>query len=128
MARFTDKSVAALRPKAERYECWEGGGFGIRVSPRGSKAFVWVCHFDGRPRRMTFGAYPAMGLADAHLGVAEARKLLERGINPGALEVGKRKADRAAETVEELAEVYLKKWSRPRKRSAAEDGTRCGRT
>jgi Arm DNA-binding domain len=40
----------------ERFEKWEGGGFGIRVSPRGGKAWIWVYHFDGRPRRMTLGA------------------------------------------------------------------------
>ena len=62
--RFTDKFIAALRPKDERYERWEGGGFGIRVSPRG-KAWVWVYRYEGRPRRMTLGSYPAMGLSDA---------------------------------------------------------------
>jgi integrase len=35
--------------------------------------------------------------------------------------VHQRKAERVAETVEELAEAYLEKWARPRKRSAAED-------
>ena len=64
MAGFTDKSISALRPKAERYERWEGGGFGIRVSPSGGKAWIWVYHFECRPRRMTLGSYPAMGLAD----------------------------------------------------------------
>jgi Arm DNA-binding domain/Phage integrase family len=121
MGRFTDKFIAALRPTAERFEKWEGGGFGIRVSPRGGKAWIWVYHFDGRPRRMTFGAYPAVGLADARVKVGEARKLLERGVDPGDREVQQRKADRGAETLEELAEVYLEKWARPRKRSAAED-------
>jgi integrase len=121
MARFTDRSIAALRPKAERYEVWEGGGFGLRVSPRGAKAWIWVYHFAGRPRRMTFGAYPALGLADARIKLADARKLLQRGIDPGDREVQARKAERAAETLAELAEAYLDKWARPRKRSAAED-------
>jgi integrase len=121
MARFTDKAIAALRPKAARYEIWEGGGFGIRISPRGAKAWVWVYHFAGRPRRMTLGTYPAMGLADARIKLADARKLLERGIDPGDREVEARKAERAAETVAELVEAYLEKWVRPRKRSAAED-------
>ena len=136
MARFTDKFISALRPKAERYERWEGGGFGIRVSPRGGKAWIWVYHFDGRPRRMTLGPYvtkddgaapgePAdkkgIGLADARLKLAQARKLLERGIDPGDREVQTRKAERTAETLAELAEAYLEKWARPRKRSAAED-------
>jgi integrase len=121
MARFTDKQIAALRPKSERYEVWEGGGFGMRVSPRGAKAWIWVYHFAGRPRRMTIGTYPAMGLADARIKLADARKLLERGTDPGDREVQARKAERAAETVSELAEAYLDKWARPRKRSAAED-------
>ncbi|MGH7115954.1 MAG: Arm DNA-binding domain-containing protein, partial [Stellaceae bacterium] len=63
--RFTDKSIQALKPKAVRFEVWEGGGFGVRVSPRGGKSWVFVYHFAGRPRRMTLGEYPAMGLADA---------------------------------------------------------------
>jgi integrase len=121
MARFTDKGVAALRPMAERYETWEGGGFGIRVSPRGKKAWIWVYHFAGRPRRMTLGSYPAMGLADARLKLAAARKLLEHGIDPGDREVESRRAERSAETVGDLVEAYLEKWARPRKRSAAED-------
>jgi integrase len=118
--KFTDKFIAALRPKAERYERWEGGGFGIRVSPRG-KAWVWLYRYKGLPRRMTLGSYPAMGLADARIKLAEARKLLESGTDPGDMEVQQRKAERVAETVEELAEAYLEKWARPRKRSAAED-------
>lgn len=53
--------------------------------------------------------------------LAEATKLLERGIDPGQREVQEKKAERTAETVAELAEAYLDKWARPRKRSAAED-------
>jgi len=121
MARFTDKSIAALRPTTERYEVWEGGGFGVRVSPRGIKSWVWVYHFNGRPRRMTFGTYPAFGLADARIKLADSRKLLEQGVDPGEREVQSHKTDRAAETVAELTEAYLDKWARPRKRSAAED-------
>jgi integrase len=121
MARFTDKFIAALRPMAERFEKWEGGGFGIRISPRGGKAWIWVYHFDGRPRRMTLGSYPVMGLADARIKLSEARKLLERGIDPGDREVQRKRAERVAETVAELAEAYLEKWARPRKRSAVED-------
>ena len=119
--RFTDKAIAALKPKARRYEVWEGGGFGLRVTPRGIKSWVWVYHFQGRPRRLTLGTYSAMGLADARIELAKARKLLSKGLDPAPAKVAQRKAERAAETVAELAEDYLEKWARPRKRSAAED-------
>jgi integrase len=122
MAKFTDRFIDALKPKAARYEVWEGRGFGMRVSPRGVKAWVWLYHFDGRPRRMTLGTYPELRLADAHVKLADARKLLTKGVDPGAKAVAENKAERIAETVAELAEAYLDKWARPRKRSADEDG------
>ena len=65
--RFTDKGIAALKSKAERYEVWESNrtGLGGRVSPAGRKSWIYMYRFDGRPRRMTLGSYPAMGLANA---------------------------------------------------------------
>lgn len=121
--RFTDRWISALKPKSQRYEVWEPGrtGLGVRVSPHGRKSWVYMYRHDGRPRRMTLGSYPAMGLADARLEHAKARKKLERGIDPGTELVGERRADRAAQTVDDLADEYLMKWARPHKRSAAED-------
>ena len=121
MARFTDRYVASLKAQPERYTRWEGGGFGIRVTPRGVKSWVLVYHFQGRSRFLTLGSYPQMGVADAHIAVAAARKLLARDVDPGAVEVAARKTERDAVTVAELVEEYLAKWARPRKRSAAED-------
>ena len=121
--RFTDRGVAALRPRPERFEVWEEGrtGFGLRVSPRGRKTWIWLYRFRGRPRRLCFGTYPELTLADARVRLAEAKKALEAGDDPGLLVAAEREVSRKAETVEELVELYLEKWARPRKRSARED-------
>jgi len=119
--RLTDKAVAALKPKPARYEVWEGYGFGVRVTPRGAKSWVLVYRFQGRPRRLTIGTYPAIGLADARIKSNQARKLVELGKDPGAEIVVERRAEREADTVAELVDDYLAKWARPRKRSAGED-------
>ncbi len=120
--RFTDKGIAALKPKAERYEAWEDGrtGFGVRVSPAGRKSWVFMYRFEGTPRRMTFGTYPQRGLADARVDLAIAKQRLQAGVDPGAELTTKRTADREAPSVNELIEEYLEKWERPTKRTASE--------
>src|SRR5438477_6465436 len=123
MARLTDRSIEALRPKATRYEVWDEArkGFGLRVTPRGVKSFVWVYHFENRPRRLTFGTYPRLSLAGAGVKLAEAKNLLAKGIDPGSSAVAERHAERHAETVEDLVSSYLERYARVRKRSASED-------
>ncbi|MEM2890711.1 MAG: tyrosine-type recombinase/integrase [Candidatus Hadarchaeum sp.] len=119
--KFTDKKILNLKPKPQRYEIWEGNGFGLRVSPKGKKSFVYMYRFEGKPRRLTLGTYPAMTLADAYKALAEAKKKLEKGIDPGADTVTERQEERRAPTVAALIEEYLEKWAKPRKRSWRED-------
>jgi integrase len=119
--KFTDKKIQNLKPKAQRYEEWEGNGFGVRVTPRGVKSFVYLYRFEGKPRRLTLGTYPTMTLAEAHQAHGEAMKKLEQGIDPGAEAVAERAEDRQAPTVAVLADEYLEKWAKPRKRSWRED-------
>jgi integrase len=121
MTRFTDRYVAGLKAQPERYTRWEGGGFGIRVTPRAVKSWVLAYHFQGRSRFLTFGTYPQMGVADAHIALAAARKLLAQEVDPGAVKIAAHRDERDAVTVAVLVEEYLAKWARPRKRSAAED-------
>ena len=121
--RMTDRSIKALKPKAERYEAWEDSrtGLGLRISPAGRKSWLYMYRFQGKARRMTLGTYPAVGLADARIKHANAKGMLAKKQDPGTVLVAERKAERQAETVAELVEEYLEKWARPRKRSAAED-------
>ena len=125
--RMTDIGISRLKPKAKRYEVWEDGrtGFGVRVSVSGRKTFVYMYWRDGKARRMTLGVYGngpgQLSLADAHVKYAEAKKARAEGRDPGSETVETHQAEREAETVADLVELYLEKWARPRKRSAAED-------
>lgn len=118
--RFTDKQIKALKARGARYAVWEGGGFGVRVTPRGMKSWIWLYRYHGKPRRMTLGTYPSMGLRDARVVLATAQKDLERGEDPGATAVKQRSAERLAETVSELIDQYLKRHA-SKKRSGDED-------
>ena len=102
--RITDRGIAALKPKAERYEVWEDGrtGFGIRVSPAGRKSWMFMYRFGGKARRMGLGTYPAVSLASARVKFANAKALLEKDVDPGARQVERKRAERTAETVADL--------------------------
>jgi integrase len=121
--RFTDRSIAALKAKAERYEVWEDGrtGLGVRVSTVGRKSWIFMYRFNGKPRRMTLGVYPAKTLANARVHHATAKEMRDQGVDPGVVHVEKHQADRQAPTVAGLAEEYLEKHARRKKRSAPAD-------
>ena len=99
--RFTDKFIAALSPASDRYEKWEGGGFGIRVSPRGAKAWVWVYHYQGRPRRMTFKDRHALEMLPARIAAlqAELARLNEVLSDPGLYARDPRRFAKLTETL-----------------------------
>lgn len=119
--KLTDMLLRNLKPQAQRYLVWADHGLGVRVSPKGRKSFVYMYRHEGKARFLTLGEYPRMTLADAHRAHAEARKKVEQGLDPGAEAVTERAEDRQAPTVAVLADEYLEKWAKPRKRSWAVD-------
>jgi integrase len=71
---------------------------------------------------MTFGTYPKLSLTNARARQAKAREMLEEeGKDPGALLVKSKRTNREAPTVNELADEYIEKWAKPRKRSWKSD-------
>lgn len=119
--RFTDNGIKALKPKAERYEVWESGrtGFGVRVSPKGRKTWIYMYRFGGKARRLTLGAYPALPLSKARIKVAAAKDALDHGNDPGAAALAEKRAEREAATVSDLIKEYLER-SAKEKRSYGE--------
>lgn len=121
--QFTEKQIQALKPKAQRYDIREksGDGFAIRVSEAGEKSWIFFYTFEGKKRRMTFGRYPEMTLAQARNEHRKALTTLVNGKDPGRTKQTEKLAARVAVTVEDLIEEYLEKWAKPRKRSWQED-------
>src|SRR5271163_4702392 len=97
--KFTDRSIQSLKPQAKRYITWEdnGKGFGIRVSPKGRKSFIYMYRFQGLARMMTLGDYPKMQLSEANLAHSQAADDLKHGKDPGANIVVGRIREREAE-------------------------------
>lgn len=115
------RAVAALKPKASRYEAIDPKvpGLRLRVTPEGRKtwALLYRRAADGKRRRFTIGTYPEVTLADARAAAHDLKKAVASGADPA----GDKKAERRADTVELLAIAYINRHARPHKRSWERD-------
>jgi integrase len=81
---LTHTEVSKAKPKAKIYDLSDGDGLQLRVKPSGSK--IWQLSYS-RPytkkrTSISFGAFPAISLAEARNMRKEARALLARNIDP----------------------------------------------
>ncbi len=95
-------------------------GFGVRVYPGGAKAYVLSYRTNGRKRLMTIGACSSMALAEARKRAKKHLVAVEDGGDP--LDVKQQIAK--AGTVAELADAYLSRYAKPKKRSWRDDERR----
>lgn len=121
--QFTDKLIKSLKPRPERYDFREGNGSGfmVRIFPSGQLSWGFVYHFEGKKRRMTFGSYPDLSLADARKMHANAVNILAKGKDPAQLKQSAALEARISQTVNDLINEYMVKWAKARKRSWHED-------
>ncbi len=115
--KFTDRQVLNLKPRAERYEVWETRGLGLRISPAGVKSWVFMYRFKGKLRRATLGKYPTVSVGRAHTLHSLALEQIEKGVDPGKVQVQARRTELNAPTVSDLAEQFVEKHSKAKKRS-----------
>ena len=120
---FTDKSIRHLKAASKRRVVWANGldGLGLRISPKGTKSFVYKYDHEGQDRWITFGRYPKLKLTEALALYAEAHAKAQAGDDPAEKAVEANAADRKAITVRQLAEAYIEKHAKPKKRSWATD-------
>jgi integrase len=123
MPRLNDTTVRGLRmPQGQdRSEVWfDEKGLGIRLSKTGRKSWIYVYHYQERSRRITFGTYPTIGVADVRALHATAMHNLENGIDPGNAVQVLRAQTRSAPTVLELSTEYMVRHA-SMKKSGGED-------
>ncbi len=106
--KLSDPAVKKAKPEAKPYKMADGGGMYLEVMPTGSKYWRLKYRFGGKEKRLAFGVYPDVSLAQARDRRYEARKLLASGIDPGAL----KQAQKAADVLlnENSFEVVAREW------------------
>jgi integrase len=118
--RFTARTLEALKPTASsQVDYFDASlpGFHIRISPRGRKAFGVMYRYAGRVRRMTFGTFPPLTLADARERAKEELRKAAKGEDPATQKAEDRKSD----CFEALAADYLERYAKLKKKSWKED-------
>lgn len=113
---LTTKSVEAVKPEQNRREIPDPAlaGLYLVVQPSGAKSWALRYRFAGRPKKLTLGKWPIMGVADARAAASEAIETLEHGNDPSA---AKKKAKAARieaqlserDKVKTLLEQYAKR-------------------
>jgi len=90
----------------------DGGGLYLQISRSGTKSWIFRFAMEGREREMGLGPLHTIGLSDARLLAAEARKLKLKGQDPIEARKAERQAkrldDARAMTFKQAAAAYIK--------------------
>lgn len=110
MPRLNDPAVKAIKPHPSKVvRVWDGDGLHIECRPTGSKLWIFKFSIGNRPRRMSFGTYPAVSLKEARQRRDDARRLLRDGIDPQRERVRQKRLQVLAlgTTVQSVAEEWF---------------------
>lgn len=114
---LSEMAVRNAKPKERDYKLADSEGLYLFVTRSGHRSWRFKYRFADKERRLVFGSYPELTLAQARDRKAEARRLLRDGRDPG-LEAKKqalRNAVAAANTFEVMARAWFalqeKRWT-----------------
>jgi integrase len=80
--KLNARQVDAAKPREKAYKLADGAGLYLEVVPSGSRYWRMKYRFNGKEKRMAFGVYPAVSLAQARALRDEAKKKLAECIDP----------------------------------------------
>lgn len=115
------KYIDSLTPDATRKEIPDGGLPGLYLVIQPSGAMSWAVRYrhDGKPRKLTIGAYPAFSLAEARKSASAALRAVSEGRDP--IEEKKQAASERAETsndVDKVLDTFLTRYVKPNNRAS----------
>jgi integrase len=108
--RFSEASIAALPIDGHDRIVFEARteGFGVRVTPAGTKIFIAQARVGGRPRRIAVGRHPDVSVATARADARVVLEALRAGRDPKAEQAARaRELEAGQMTVAALAMRWL---------------------
>lgn len=105
---LTAAEVKNARPGEKDYKLGDAGGLYLLVTAKGSKSWRLKYRFNGKERRLTFGLWPEVSLAEARERRDDARRLLRENKDPGLEE--RRRAAAAIAAAGATFETIARAW------------------
>ncbi|WP_449256925.1 tyrosine-type recombinase/integrase [Bosea sp. (in: a-proteobacteria)] len=81
---LTDTAIRNAKPSGKTVKLSDGEGLQLWITPNGSKLWRLAYRLDGKQRKLSIGAYPAIDLKTARQKREEAKQLLRDGKDPSA--------------------------------------------
>lgn len=75
-------AIKGASPKEKPYKLFDSGGLYVEVMPTGKKLWRLKYYYLKKEKRISFGAYPLVSLAEAREARDDAKRLLIKGIDP----------------------------------------------
>ncbi|WP_410741148.1 tyrosine-type recombinase/integrase [Citrobacter freundii] len=106
--KLTVRQIDTAKPKEKPYKLSDGGGLYLEVTTNGSRYWRLKYRYAGKEKRLAFGVYPEVSLAQAREKRDAAKKLLSAGSDPGEV----KKAEKIAQKLnyENTFEAIAREW------------------
>jgi len=79
---LTDVAIKNAKPREKRYRMHDEHGLYLEVAPAGGKWWRFKYKIHGKENRVSLGTYPDVSLKEARDKAYEARKLVQKGLDP----------------------------------------------
>lgn len=80
---LTDTAIRNAKPLNKPYKLSDAQGLYLLIKPNGSKLWQLKYRFGGKEKKLAFGPYPTVTLANARKLREETRAVLSAGDDPG---------------------------------------------
>jgi integrase len=109
---LNDILIKNLHPRDKMYRKVDGDGLSLEIHPNGGKYWRMFYRFNGKRKGVAFGTYPTVTLKAAREKRLEARRQLDKGIDPS--EAKKQKKLDIAISYENNFEAIAREWHHQR--------------
>jgi integrase len=83
--KLTDAFIKGIKPQSKTKSYPDGHGLVLLCNPKGTLGWRYRYRFSGKPKMLSFGTYPEVGLKRAREKLATARKQLDEGKDPSTV-------------------------------------------